>query len=155
MKQKRDKNKFKEPVLEKEVSTPNGKYSCEVIKDENRVFTRYASDVNKPKGVLSCRVKHNGKLEKFLGLNSTEMELTYLSFEGTEDSRGDYNINSEVKDINYNSTNNQFVVTFHHTIKYSDGISLSLSKRIIQIPVPKTISRRITDFMNHYLKKVF
>ena len=157
MKQKRDKNHKREPTLEKEVNTPNGKYSCKIIKDENSVFSRYALDMNKPKGVLSCSVEHNNasKFEKFLGLDSIQKELTYLSFEGTEISQGNYKVSSEVENISYDAINSQFIVSFYHSITFSDGLTTPLPKRFIQIPVPKTPSRKLTDFLNNYLKKIF
>ena len=140
------RNHLKEPVLEKEVSTPDGRYSCEIIRDETKVFSRYALDVHKPKGVLSCLVKNNGKLERFLGLNSRQVELTYLSFEGTDISHGDYNVQSEVENICYDERSNQFIISFYHLITFSDGLSRSLPKRLVQIPIPETIYRKIKKF---------
>ena len=137
------KHHEKEPILEREVSTSNGKYSCEIIKDEDRIFSRYALDVNKPKGVLYCCVKHNGKLEKFLKLNSRQEELTYLSFEGTDILHSNYRVDSEVKNIDYDATNNQFIVKFHHLITFGDGLKVPLHERSVQIPVPETIYNKI------------
>lgn len=127
-----------------ELKTPNGSYICRIIEDEDKVYSKYANDIDKPEGVLICNVMHNNpsRIEKFLGLDSIQRELTYLFFKG-KDAKGNFSSQTEVDNVDYNTKHECFMITFHHSITFEDGLSTPLPKRTIKVPISQNLSERL------------
>ena len=140
---KREKNHKKEPILQKEVNTPNGMYNIKLILSADPMFSKS----------FDFHIQHiqSGVLEKLLG-QDTKIWKDACHDYGAEDQKHGKVLfeNTTPHEVGYNHTNGRFFVSFFQDIRcLGDGTIIDKYKRSKLFPVPETIYRKIRKYFKN------
>lgn len=136
---KRDEHNHRKPILEKEVSTPKGKYHLKLIQSPNSVFPKsFDLEITH----LGC-----GFLELFLAQDETLCKDAChdYHFKDKDYQHVEFR-NTAPQEVGYNSTIGKFYIHFHQEVISQAKGDVPNLPRTKHFPIPTTIYDRLKEW---------